>query len=652
MPVSLRVRTIPPRLLLGLLIGLLALLGTLQYRWSGELSQAEGVRMRAGAQERAESFARDFDREITRAFLRLGHPGAPGAADPLADYAAQVDRWRSSTAYPGLVGDVWLVESDGRLMRLRGRTFVPADWPADWGALRERFTPPAGIVQVFDSRPGTPLGRAGWTAGPLLARAQVAGAPMAGGSALRVGSVTSGAAAGGFAGAFRDDRMAAGPFAFLPDGAPAFVLPVLRTMPTVSGPRFTRIAPLASLVVVVDLAYVRDHVLPALAERHFGGPDGLEYVLAIGRSDDPAAPVWRSAAAPGRGAPDASAGLLELRPEDADEGDLREMMRPRDAVWVGPGGPDGRTAPPTFSFATRLDNARERNVRVVKRGRWQLQATHRDGSLDAVVTAARRRNLAVGFGILILLGASAVLLVQSARRAERLARRQIEFVAGVTHELRTPLAVIRSAGENLADGVVDAPADVRRYGELVRDEGRRLTTMVEETLELAGAESGRLAPTREPVAVGALLHDTLREWSTHAAGRYVRADADVAVDLPPVLGDEAALKRALGNLLDNAAKYGGDAPWVGVRASVRGPTVEVTVEDHGPGIPPDEREQVFEPFYRGRDARARRIRGSGLGLSLVRGIVESHGGNVRIGDSSAGGAALTVTLPALRGGAE
>jgi signal transduction histidine kinase len=629
MPVSLRVRTIPPRLLLGLLIGLLALLGTLQYRWSGELSQAERVRMRAGAQDRAESFARDFDREITRAFLRLGHPGAPGAGDPLADYADQLDRWRASTAYPGLVGDILLIESDGRLKRLRDRAFVAADWPADWGAVRERLTPFAGSVQVFNGV-APPPGRGAWTLSTPPARPSIAGGPAAG-AAGGGGTVTFGSA--GFAGAFRDDRM--GPFAYLPDGSPALVLPVLQAMRTTRGrPTVTRFAPLASLVLTLDLAYVRDRLLPALAQRHFGGPDGLEYVLAIERSDDAATPVWRSASVTARGAPDASAGLLELRPEDADEGDMREMMRPRDAVWVGPGAPGGR------------------NVRVVKRGRWQLQATHRDGSLDAVVAAARRRNLAVGFGILILLGGSATLLVHSARRAEQLAQRQIEFVAGVTHELRTPLAVIRSAGDNLADGVVDGPADVRRYGELVRDEGRRLTTMVEETLELAGAESGRLAATREPVAVGALLHDTLREWCAHDAGRSIRADADVAADLPSVLGDEAALKRALSNLLDNAAKHGGDAPWVGVRASVRGPTVEVTVEDHGPGIPPDEREQVFEPFYRGRDARARRIRGSGLGLSLVRGIVESHGGNVRIGDSSAGGAAFTVTLPALVGGAE
>lgn len=646
MPVSLRVRTIPPRLLLGLLIGLLALLGTLQYRWSGELSQAERVRMRAGAQERAESFARDFDREVTRAFLRLGHPGAPGSPDPLADYADQLDRWRASTPYPGLVGDVLLVEPGGKLMRLRDRAFVAADWPAGWDALRERFTPFAGSVQVFNA--ATPPGRGAWTLSTPAARLSIAGGPAAG--AAGGGTVTFGSVGGGFAGAFRDDRM--GPFAFLPDGSPALVLPVLQTARTTrSGPTMTRFAPLASLVVVLDLAYVRDHLLPALARRHFGGPHGLEYVLAIERSDDAATPVWHSASAAGHGAADASAGLLELRPEDADESDLREMMRPRDAVWVGPGAPDGRTPPLTYSFGKRFDGARERNVRVVKRGRWQLQATHRDGSLDAVVGAARRRNLAVGFGILILLGGSAVLLVHSARRAELLARRQIEFVAGVTHELRTPLAVIRSAGENLADGVVDGPAEVRRYGELVRDEGRRLTTMVEETLELAGAESGRLAATREPVAVGALLHDTIREWAMHAAGRSVRADADVAADLPAVLGDEAALKRALRNLLDNAAKHGGDA-WVGVRASVRGPTVEVTVEDHGPGIPPDEREQVFEPFYRGRDARSRRIRGSGLGLSLVRGIVESHGGHVRIGDSSAGGAAFTVTLPALLGGAE
>ena len=118
---------------------------------------------------------------------------------------------------------------------------------------------------------------------------------------------------------------------------------------------------------------------------------------------------------------------------------------------------------------------------------------HPSGSLEAAVNAARRRNLLVSTASSAMLGASMGLLVVSTRRAQELARQQIEFVAAVSHELRTPLAVIRSAADNLADGVVHDEAQVRKYGELVRGEGRRLTEMVEQILEFAGIQSGQRA---------------------------------------------------------------------------------------------------------------------------------------------------------------
>src|SRR5262249_19880877 len=102
---------------------------------------------------------------------------------------------------------------------------------------------------------------------------------------------------------------------------------------------------------------------------------------------------------------------------------------------------------------------------------WQLLVKHRAGSLEAAVMQVRRRNLMLSFGILLLLGVSMFLILLSARRAQRLAKQQMEFVAGVSHELRTPLAVICSAGENLADGVIGDQLQVKRYGELIRSEG-------------------------------------------------------------------------------------------------------------------------------------------------------------------------------------
>jgi signal transduction histidine kinase len=132
---------------------------------------------------------------------------------------------------------------------------------------------------------------------------------------------------------------------------------------------------------------------------------------------------------------------------------------------------------------------------------------HPAGSLETAVNAARRRNLILSSGILAVLGASMGLLVLSTRRAQRLARQQMEFVAAVSHELRTPLAVIRSAAENLADGVVHDEAQIRKYGDLMRNEGRRLTEMVEQILELAGIQSGQRGFALRPVQLDGLLRD-------------------------------------------------------------------------------------------------------------------------------------------------
>src|SRR5204862_5942173 len=123
-------------------------------------------------------------------------------------------------------------------------------------------------------------------------------------------------------------------------------------------------------------------------------------------------------------------------------------------------------------------------------GAWIVRARHREGSLDAIVTRSRRRNMAISLGVLGLLGASFLLVIASAQRQRRLARQQMEFVAAVSHELRTPLAVIRSAGENLADGVVADSAQMKRYGALIETEGRRLGDMVERVLQFAGIGSG------------------------------------------------------------------------------------------------------------------------------------------------------------------
>jgi signal transduction histidine kinase len=278
--------------------------------------------------------------------------------------------------------------------------------------------------------------------------------------------------------------------------------------------------------------------------------------------------------------------------------------------------------------------------------RWRLIVRHPSGSLEAAVDSARRRNLVVSTSILGVLAASMALLVLSTRRAQELARRQLEFVAAVSHELRTPLAVIRSAGENLADGVVHDADQVRKYGDLVRGEGRRLTEMVEQILEFAGIQSGQRGFALRPVAVAPLLHDVADSSRALIDDAGMTIAFAIAEGLPPILGDEAALRRAFQNLLSNAIKYGRAGGWIGIRARHANGEVLTTVADRGPGIPTAEQSRIFDAFYRTPDAVAAQIQGAGLGLSLVKRIVEAHGGRITVSSAPGGGSEFTVALPA------
>jgi signal transduction histidine kinase len=380
-------------------------------------------------------------------------------------------------------------------------------------------------------------------------------------------------------------------------------------------------------------------MIPELAQRHFIHTEGDVYRVSVTHADDPTKVLYRSDpdAPVDRAHADAAAGLLGRidpsfffnrppRNGDPDRDQPRGRRRGLDegADGLGPRGDE--------PF-----------------GRWLLLVQHPSGSLEAAVTVARYRNLGISFGVLLLLTVSVGLLANASRRAQRLARQQMEFVAGVSHELRTPVAVIRSASENLAHGVVGGER-VKSYGVLLQTEAKRLGEMVEQVLQYAGIESGvgmgaRVALPPTEIIEGAI--DSSLQLLEHAD---VQIHREIAADLPPVLGDAAALRSAVQNLIANAVKYGGRDRWVGIRAEHthdrRHSEVRITVSDHGAGIPASELPHIFDPFYRGTDAVERQIHGNGLGLSLVKRIVASHGGRVSVATRSGAGSSFTIALPA------
>jgi signal transduction histidine kinase len=284
--------------------------------------------------------------------------------------------------------------------------------------------------------------------------------------------------------------------------------------------------------------------------------------------------------------------------------------------------------------------------------RWRMLIQPQSGALEAAVGAARVRNLAIGIGVLALLAVSVFLLVASMRKAERAARDQLELVARISHELRTPLATITCAGENLADNLVPTPSDARHYGQLIKREGRRLTKTLGDILLCCRLQARPDAVLNlRPTDVAGIIDRAVTDTMMVANEDGVRVEKHVESSLPPILADGEALKMALKNLLTNGIKYGAGHP-VRISAKARrttsGQEVWIVVEDEGPGIPSDELSQIFEPFYRGRHARNLEIEGSGIGLSIVRQVVRSHGGRIRVSSPEENGTRFTLQLPALR----
>ena len=561
------------------LSGLVAVLAVLQYRWLGQVAEADVLRLRSGARSRAEQLARDLDREITLAFLWLRVEAGTH------DFAERWARWSRLTAHPQVVRAVGLVR-EGAFLRFSPATgtFGPADWPVSLGAVRARLTTP-----LWPPR-----------------------APAPG------------------------ERGLAGP---LDPDLPALITPVLGFRP---GQPAGRPALPASefTVVLLDGEYLRQTLVPELVRRHFAPSGDSDYGLRIDRGEDPSEVVFTSdPALPPDGPADVRVGLFAIRPDELGESDRVGLPWPARLpaeTRRAPPGP-GAGLPPLF--------AGEREP-----GHWRLLVRHRAGSVEAVVAAVRRRNLTVSGGVLALLLASAGLLMVSAQRARRLADRQIEFVAGVSHELRTPLAAICVAGDNLAAGLVADRVTARQYGGVIRDEGRRLADMVESTLELAGTYSGQRKWRFEPVAVGPLLRESSAVVEPTAEKRGLRIDSRVDGELPFVRAERAALGRAVVNLLQNAVLHGGDGGFVGLRADAAFEggerMVHISVEDRGRGIPASEVPHLFDAFFRGQEAAASQTRGSGLGLSLVKRIVDAHGGRVDVATAPGRGSVFTIVLPA------
>lgn len=300
--------------------------------------------------------------------------------------------------------------------------------------------------------------------------------------------------------------------------------------------------------------------------------------------------------------------------------------------------------PFSFSFTPETENIYGPTPFSTSESGWVIQAAHISGSLTEAVNEIRMKNLFIGSGILLLLAGSIGFLLIASLKAWHQSRQQMEFVAGITHELRTPLAVIRSAAENLADGVVSTQESQAKYGRLIRDEGKRLSEMIEQVLDFSGLQSGRKNWTFARVDVGDALEESVLGILEQAEQKSIKLETHYLPD-QIVYADRKAMLTIFRNLLENAVKYSHSPSIVIVRMQKDGKTVSVSIRDFGMGIPDEEKGRIFEPFFRGKTASEAQIHGNGLGLSLVQSLVTVNKGKISLKSEPGKGSEFVVSFP-------
>jgi signal transduction histidine kinase len=596
---------------LALMVGLCATLSILQYRWTGDVSTAERARLRASLDQRLAQLGAAFHRQLNFACNGL-HPTAaelePNVRD--AAFAARYRRWAAESPESMFSRVAAAIPSDGELtlydFDIPSKSFKPVDWPAAWTPLAEAMRRRLAIAE----RP-----EPGARGGP----------PREQGGGPREGF-----------------RRRGGP-RWMDAGPNIIEMPVFGPEGHEQG----------WIILEVNLDFLRTRWMPDLVRRHLNSGAEPDYDVEVSvREFRRREPEFRPSETP----PAQSAAASGTEPARAETGAVLYTT-------LAAGNRIGQSADSTInvfsSVYLRMPSLQAAGMPPGMEipggpggfgGRWAVAVRHRSGSLDMVVARARRRNLAVSFSLLCLILTAGFAIIRSTRQSRRLAEMQLNFVAGISHELRTPLTVIRGAGHNLLNGLVREPKQMQKYGALIVEHAELLTGIVEQVLAFTAIRNRTAPAVAKPVWLNKLIPEALEGASPEVKAARCTVDMTFPDGLPPVMGDPVALRRVLQNLISNAAKHGGSGGWIGVCVELKNhearPSIEVRVSDRGPGIPEDELNQIFEPFYRGKNAIADHVRGTGLGLSLIREIVEAHKGAVHVRNRAESGAEFIVQLPA------
>jgi signal transduction histidine kinase len=264
------------------------------------------------------------------------------------------------------------------------------------------------------------------------------------------------------------------------------------------------------------------------------------------------------------------------------------------------------------------------------------------GELNARVAVVGRDELAQLTRSFNAMAAQLELMQAKQQELDTLRR---ELVAWASHDLRTPLTSMRAVLEALADGMVDDPETVRRYYRVAQQDIRSLSALIDDLFDVSQIDAGGLQLDVAPNSIGDLISDTIERFSETARRQNVQLAGEVQAGTDPVKMDAPRIGRVLANLTSNALRHTPSGGQVHLSARRTSNGVEVEVRDTGEGIRPEDLPYVFDRFYRGEKSRSRATGGAGLGLAIARGIVEAHGGSIRVESEVGHGARFVFTLP-------
>jgi len=276
---------------------------------------------------------------------------------------------------------------------------------------------------------------------------------------------------------------------------------------------------------------------------------------------------------------------------------------------------------------------------------WGLRTGYGPQAIPEIVNASTRPQMALMIVLAVAMALGVFLVAGAAAREVRVAELKSNFVASVSHDLKTPLALIQLFAETLELGRVRTPQRAQEYYRIINGEAKKLTRLIENILDFSRMEAGLRPYRMEPADLGDLVTRVLARMETQfSQGNFV-VTTQIASSLPRVLADEGATEQAIENLLANAIKYSGDAKRIEVQARRAGAHLEVSVSDHGIGISRREQARIFRKFYRVQRDLGGGPQGTGLGLAIVDHTMRGHGGYVRVSSEPQQGSTFTLHFP-------